>query len=233
MSRWPICRRGSVLEANPAARATHGDSREGFHRASRGGARPPRQPPRVRQLHPGTVRSGAAADTRALHVRRDGSTFHAGVARDGVRPIRAGRRPLGARPGRCHPARSRRTSASASVSQPARGRQAALLGISHVLASTLELQPGLVLEQLRGIIEYAHAALFRAGLICRRPPWPRLLVPVPARGVGRSSSSGPRPSGSVWRAPRVLAALVQRSPPDPHRRHRRRRAGGEVSSART
>ena len=38
--------------------------------------------------------------------------------------------------------------------------QSALLEISHTLASTLELQPGLILEQLRGIIEYTHAGLF-------------------------------------------------------------------------
>lgn len=38
--------------------------------------------------------------------------------------------------------------------------QATLLAISHTLASTLELQPGLILDQLREIIEYNHAGLF-------------------------------------------------------------------------
>ena len=38
--------------------------------------------------------------------------------------------------------------------------QAALLDISHDMASALELDPGLILVQLRGIIEYAHAGLF-------------------------------------------------------------------------
>ncbi|MBK7450659.1 MAG: hypothetical protein IPJ47_15065 [Anaerolineales bacterium] len=38
--------------------------------------------------------------------------------------------------------------------------QATLLEISHTLASTLELQPGLILDQLREIIEYDHAGLF-------------------------------------------------------------------------
>jgi signal transduction histidine kinase len=37
---------------------------------------------------------------------------------------------------------------------------ATLLAISHTLASTLEFQPGLILEQLREIIEYAHCGLF-------------------------------------------------------------------------
>jgi signal transduction histidine kinase len=38
--------------------------------------------------------------------------------------------------------------------------QATLLAISHTLASTLELQPGLILDQLREIIEYTHGGLF-------------------------------------------------------------------------
>ena len=38
--------------------------------------------------------------------------------------------------------------------------QATLLEISHTLASTLELQPGLILDQLRKIIEYTHGGLF-------------------------------------------------------------------------
>ncbi len=105
----------------------------------------------------GTVRSGASSDTRVLHVRRDGSTFHAewrgtaltyqdrpclvGVVRDVTRHTQAEQR--------LH----QRVKAHTR-------EQSALLEISHVLASTLELQPGLILEQLRGIIEYAHAALF-------------------------------------------------------------------------
>jgi two-component system nitrate/nitrite sensor histidine kinase NarX len=38
--------------------------------------------------------------------------------------------------------------------------QATLLAISHTLASTLEFQPGLILEQLREIIQYSHGGLF-------------------------------------------------------------------------
>jgi two-component system nitrate/nitrite sensor histidine kinase NarX len=38
--------------------------------------------------------------------------------------------------------------------------QATLLAISHTLASTLELQPGLILDQLREIIKYNRAGLF-------------------------------------------------------------------------
>jgi two-component system nitrate/nitrite sensor histidine kinase NarX len=38
--------------------------------------------------------------------------------------------------------------------------QNTLLSISHTLASTLELQPDLILDQLREIIEYTHGGLF-------------------------------------------------------------------------
>ena len=38
--------------------------------------------------------------------------------------------------------------------------QATLLAISHTLASTLEFQPGLILDQLREIIEYTRCGLF-------------------------------------------------------------------------
>jgi PAS domain S-box-containing protein len=38
--------------------------------------------------------------------------------------------------------------------------QSTLLAISHTLASTLELQPNLILDQLREIIEYSHGGLF-------------------------------------------------------------------------
>ena len=38
--------------------------------------------------------------------------------------------------------------------------QATLLEISQTLASALELKPGLILDQLRVLIEYTHAELF-------------------------------------------------------------------------
>jgi signal transduction histidine kinase len=39
--------------------------------------------------------------------------------------------------------------------------QSTLLEVSQTLASALELQPGLILDQLRVIIDYSHAGLFR------------------------------------------------------------------------
>jgi PAS domain S-box-containing protein len=102
-------------------------------------------------------RVGSAFDTHVLHVRCDGSTFPAewhatafpyqgracllGVVRDVSQRIRAEKK--------LHERVEARTR-----------EQTTLLEISHSLASTLELQPGLILEQLREIIEYTHAVLF-------------------------------------------------------------------------
>ena len=85
--------------------------------------------------------------------------------------------------------------------------QARLLEISLTLASTLEFQPGLILDQLREIIEYTHGGLFaledinpghpgdardaaigaiRAGphpTCMARKPWPRCST-----GTGPSAS---------------------------------------------
>ncbi len=61
--------------------------------------------------------------------------------------------------------------------------QAALLAISHTLASTLELQPGLILDQLREIIEYDHAGLFSF----EDPN----LITLAMRGTGQLEQSAP------------------------------------------
>jgi two-component system nitrate/nitrite sensor histidine kinase NarX len=147
---------GHVVEANPAACAMHGYLREEFIGL-----------PLTAFIHPDSqqvfneyvraFRSGGTFDTRTLHVLRDGTTFHAewrvnlfdyqnrpcllGVVRDVSRQIKA----------------------EQSLNQRVATRsheQATLLNISHTLASTLELQPGLILDQLREIIEYNHAGLF-------------------------------------------------------------------------
>ncbi len=147
---------GRVVEANPSACAIHGCTREEFI-----GLLP------TAYIHPSSqnnfknylqaFRSGSKFDTRVLHVRRDGSTFDAewhgtsftyqdlpcllGVVRDVSRLIRAEQY--------LHQRIKTHTR-----------EQSTLLNISHTLASTLELQPGLILDQLRGMIDYTQAALF-------------------------------------------------------------------------
>jgi len=96
-------------------------------------------------------------DARVQHVRRDGSTFHAewrgtafiyqerpcllSIVRDVSKRIQAEQNLLQHAETRTH-------------------EQATLLEISHTLASTLEFQPGLILNQLREIIDYAQGGLF-------------------------------------------------------------------------
>lgn len=61
--------------------------------------------------------------------------------------------------------------------------QSTLLEISQILASTLELQPGLILEQLRVLIKYTHASLFKLE--------DSTLVAVEVRGIDRLEKSVP------------------------------------------
>ena len=147
---------GRVLLANPAACAMHGYACAEFS------GLPPKE-----FIHPDSqkafrkslraFRSGAAFDLCVMHIRRDGSIFYAewhgaafnyqdqpcllSVVRDVSQRIQAEKQ--------LH----QRIEAHAR-------EQSTLLEISHTLASTLELQPGLILDQLRGIIEYTHAGLF-------------------------------------------------------------------------
>lgn len=99
------------------------------------------------------LEAGGVLDTRILHIRQDGSTFYTewcvtlftyqeqacvlGIVRD----------------------ISKRIQEEQSLSLRTR-EQSMLLEISHTLASTLELQPQLILDKLGEIIEYNHAGLF-------------------------------------------------------------------------
>lgn len=177
---------GVVVEANPAACAMHGYTREEFVGL---------QPPAF--IHPDSqpmfrnyiraFRSGAVFDTQVLHVRRDGSTLHAEWRGTAVtyqgRPCLLGvTRDVG-----------RRIQAEQRLRQRVRARtreQSALLEIMHSLASTLELQPGLILEQLQGIIPYTHAGLFGltdstlTALAVRGPRQPGRAAPFQLRLEG-------------------------------------------------
>jgi len=147
---------GLVVEANPAACLIHGYTREKFigllltsiiH------------PDSQQLLHEDiqALHSNDLFQARLLHVRQDGSTFYAewrgtvfeyqgrpcllGIVRDVSDRIQAEQN--------LHRREKTRTH-----------EQETLLAISHTLASTLELQPGLVLDQLREIVGYSHGGLF-------------------------------------------------------------------------
>jgi PAS domain S-box-containing protein len=144
---------GLVVEANPAACMMYGYSRSEFIGL-----------PLSSYIHPAsshqftsylqTVQSRA---TLQVHMRRDGSQFYV-EASGAIYPDRG---------------RSYLLSIVRDVSQRVRSEQllqqrvdartreqSTLLEISQKLASALELQPGLILDQLQVIIDYSHAGLF-------------------------------------------------------------------------
>lgn len=170
---------GVVVEANLAACRMHGYTRQEFC-----GLRP------TDYIHPDSqtqfyanieaFRSGIVIDSPALHVRQDGSTFHAewrwaaiiyqgqpcllGVIRDVSRRVKSEhqlQQRLGVRA----------------------NENAILLEISQILASTLEFEPGLILDQLRVLIQYTHASLFVLE--------DTTLVAVAVRGAKRLEESVP------------------------------------------
>lgn len=170
---------GRVIEANPAACTMHGHKPEQFI-----GLLPGSYINTVDQDAFGnflrSLQPGAPSSTQLQHVRRNGSRFHAewrgttllyrgrlcllGVVRDVSRRIQADERLR-----RHVEARTR--------------EQSALLEISHTLASTLEFRPKVILDQLRGVVEYTHAGLF--GLS------DSTLTAVAVHGPGRVDPSPP------------------------------------------
>jgi PAS domain S-box-containing protein len=185
--------KGRVLDANPAACAMHDYTREEFIGLLPDAfLHPDSQREFNRRIQ--AFRSGAELDTQLLHVRRDGSTFHAewrgtvftfqgrrcllGIVRNITRRIQADQR--------LHQRVEARTR-----------EQSALLEISHTLASTLELQPGEILEQWRGLFEFTHAALF--GLT------DSTLTALAVRGPEKLE--GPSPLQVRLEGPETLAAL--------------------------
>jgi PAS domain S-box-containing protein len=147
---------GHVIDANPAAITMHGYSREEFiglpatayiHADS--------QPLFTESIR--TVPSGGVVQSSATHVHRDGSPFYVEVRKTAF-IYRSQPCMLSV----IHEV-SDRMRAEQLLHQQAEARrreQATLLEISHTLASTLELKPDLILDQLRIIVKYTHAALF-------------------------------------------------------------------------
>lgn len=190
---------GLVVEANPAAWLMHGYTREEFiglkltvciH-------------PDSQHVFNESVRvfqSDGVFDTRALHVCCDGSKFYAewrGTAF--TYQERA-----------CMLGIVRNVSQRIDLEQNLHERvetrtheQATLLEISHTLASTLELQPGLILDQLRKIIEYSHGGLFALE--------GSSLVTLAMRGTSQLEES--TPIRIHLNAPEILVALFNKHQP--------------------
>jgi PAS domain S-box-containing protein len=146
----------TVVEGNVAACEMHGYTRQEFI-----GLNPlvfmlPDSHARFReQLR--TAEPGSVIESLSVHIHRDGSPFHVEV-RGSMIEYRG-------RPCLLSVIRdvSQRIQTEQSLGREIQARmreQATLLAISHTLASTLEFQPGLILDQLREIIEYTHGGLF-------------------------------------------------------------------------
>jgi len=147
---------GLIVEANPAACVMHGYTREEFIGLElRETIHPDNQSVFIE--HTRTSQSDAMLDIQTLNVCQNGNTFYAewrgssfiyhgrvcllSVVRDVSKRIYTEQLLHKQEKIRAH-------------------EQAALLEISHTLASTLEFKPGLILEQLQEIIDYAFGGLF-------------------------------------------------------------------------
>ncbi len=150
---------GCVVEANPAACRMHGYTPEEFTGLQLSVFIHPNSLIGFSE-HLRTFPSGGVLELRALHVRRDGSTFHAGWHGTGF--THRGRSCL---LGIVRDV-SKRVRAEQELHQRVETRtheQTRLLEISQTLASTLAFQPGVILDQLREIIAYTRGGLFALG----------------------------------------------------------------------
>jgi len=148
---------GRVVDANPAAIAMHGFTREefiGLHLTAY--IHPDSQ--RLFNQAPDAIQSkGGLLDVPAVHLHKDGSSFFVDVRRTAI--------PFQMRPCLLSIVRdvTERINAERLLHERVElhtREQATLLDISQTLASALELKPGLILDQLRVLIEYTHAELF-------------------------------------------------------------------------
>jgi PAS domain S-box-containing protein len=148
---------GLVVEANPAACIMHDYPRRDFVGS-----------PLMKFIHPGSrdlfneyihaFQTDGTFEKRVQHVCRDGSLFYvewrATVITHQDRPCLFGIvRDV-----------NKRVLAEELLHERVETRtheQDILLKISHTLASTLEFQPGLILDQLHEIIKYTHGGLFK------------------------------------------------------------------------
>lgn len=147
---------GNLLAANPAAAEMHGYTREAFGKLRLQRLLHAKSLPFFND-YAQVIQQGGLFEMLAQHVRRDDSQIN--VEWRAVNFIYQGHS--------CALAVirdvSKRVQAEHQLHQRVGVRaheQATLLEISQTLASTLELQPGLILEQLRMLIRYTHAGLF-------------------------------------------------------------------------
>ncbi len=170
---------GNVLAANPAAAQMHGYAREAFRGLTLQGLIHGKSLPSFADL-PQIIQGGGVFEMVAQHVRRDDSLFS--VEWRAVAFKYRGRT--------CALAVLRDVSSRLQAERELQHRagvraheQSILLEISQTLASTLELRPGQILEQVGVVVKYTHAALFTLE--------DTTLVAVAMRGTERLEMSVP------------------------------------------
>src|SRR5688572_21145342 len=168
-----------VVEVNPAACEMHGYTRQEFIGMKPSVFMLPDSHALFRE-QVRTTEPGSMFESLSVHIRRDGSPFHV--------EVRSSRIDYQGRPCllsviRDVSQRIQREKFLAGQVEARMREQATLLAISHTLASTLEFQPGLILDQLREIIEYTHCALFALE--------DAVLVTLAMRGTPQLEESAP------------------------------------------
>ena len=188
-----------VVEANPAACEMHGYTREEFIGLNPVVFLPPESHVLFREFVR-TAEPGSVFESLIIHLRKDGSPFHAEVRRSVINY----------RGRRCLLSAVRDVSQRIQIEKTLSGQiearvreQATLLAISQTLASTLEFQPGLILDQLREIIEYSHGGIFLLQ--------DSSLTTMAMRGTPQLEQSSP--FRIPLRAPETLAALFNVNKP--------------------
>ncbi|HMB21801.1 MAG: PAS domain S-box protein [Chloroflexota bacterium] len=146
----------SVAEANPAACEMHGYTHQEFIGLNQASFMLPEDPTLFREQVQ-AAEPGSMFESLIVHRRKDGSSFHAEVRRS---LINYRGRPCLLSAIRDVSQRIQTERILAGQIKAQMHEQATLLAISHTLASTLEFQSGLILDQLREIIEYTHCGLF-------------------------------------------------------------------------
>lgn len=191
--------KGAVVEANPAACALYGYAREEFV-----GLDPKIfMLPESYDLFMDNLRKaeqGGMLEALAIHLHKDGSPFHVEVRRSMVKYKNQACLLSAIRDVSQRILKEKTMSERIEVQKR---EQAMLLTISHTLASTLELQPGLILDQLREIIKYTHGGLFSLD--------DDTLVTLAMRGTPQLEESAPISIHS--NTPEKLATLFNRHRP--------------------
>ena len=189
----------SVVEANPAACEMHGFTRQEFIGLnSTAFLLPESQALFNEQIR--TIESGSGSESLIVHMRKDGSPFHVEV-HGSVINYRGRQCLLSVIRDVSQRIQSEKI-LSGQITEHIR-EQAVLLAISHTLASTLEFQPGLILDQLREIIEYTYCGLFALE--------DSTLVALAMRGTPQLE--GALPLRIHLQGPESLSALFNRQQP--------------------